>query len=251
MYAGMRINITALIILYSFNLLGIPKSKVLYQILQKLQWIKHACAHLIPQKSLTLEWREGGGMRTCILTESLGDMNAYYTLRCTALELSLAPALSPTHQCAKPHWDSRKASSFDVSHWRGKLKTPEVSFELAAHLLGTGQLQRRPLGPLCRLQSRRQNLDPGPTLAKPSPNPLLTQVVSERTTPAEWPSQSRISVSVLTQSIRVDVVGVANSGQVSCSLTCVPSFVTNTPCRCGWVAECLWATVSPYVKEGG
>lgn len=35
MYAGIRINIAALIILYTFNLLEIPKNKVLDQILLK------------------------------------------------------------------------------------------------------------------------------------------------------------------------------------------------------------------------
>ena len=42
MYAGLRTNITALIILYSLNLLGIPKSKVLYQILQKAS-VNYTC----------------------------------------------------------------------------------------------------------------------------------------------------------------------------------------------------------------
>lgn len=150
---------------------------------RKHQWIIYACADLIPLKSLTLEWREGGGMRICTLTKSLGDMNAYWILRCTTLEHRLAPDSSLTRQCAKPHWDSGKASSSEGSHWRGKLKAPEVSFKLAAQLLGTCQLQLRPLGPLCRLQSHRQDSDLEP-VAKPSPNSLLNQImVSERTTP--------------------------------------------------------------------
>lgn len=176
-------------------------------------------------------------------------MNASWILRCTTLEHRLAPAPSPTRPCAKPHWDSGKASPSDMSHWRGKLKALKVSFKLAAHLLGTCELQLRPLGPLCRLQSHRQDSDLGPT-AKPSPNSLLNQtMVSERTTPPEWPSQSQMSVSE--ESIGTYVMGKANSGQGSWRLTCIPSFVTNTPCRCGWVAECLWATDSPWVKDRG
>ena len=122
-------------------------------------------------------------------------MNASWILRCTTLEHRLAPASSPTGPCVKPHWDSGKASPSGMSHWRGKLKAPKVSFKLAAHLLGTCEMQLRPLGPLCRLQSHRQDSDLGPT-AKPSPNSLLNQrMVSERTTPPEWLSQSQMSAS--------------------------------------------------------
>lgn len=56
------------------------------------------------------------------------------------------PSFASNSPCAKPYWDSRNTSSFDVSHWRGEPKTTEVSFRLASHLLGTCQLQLRPLG---------------------------------------------------------------------------------------------------------
>lgn len=101
-------------------------------------------------------------------------MNASWILRCTTLEHRLAPASSPTRPCAKPHWDSGKASPSGMSHWRGKLKAPKVSFKLAAHLLGTCEMQLRPLGPLCRLQSHRQDSDLGPT-ANPPPTHRWTK----------------------------------------------------------------------------
>lgn len=63
---------------------------------------------LSPLKSTRAWVKRRGGMRICTLTKSLGDMNAYWILRCTTLEHRLVPDSSLTCQCAKPHWDSGK-----------------------------------------------------------------------------------------------------------------------------------------------
>lgn len=66
-----------------------------------------------------------------------------FEVHCSGMQA--CPGLTSNLPCAKTHWGSRNHSSSEVTPRRGTPETPEVSFELTAHILETCQLQLRPL----------------------------------------------------------------------------------------------------------
>lgn len=85
-------------------------------------------------------------------TYRMGICNSPAGLECTGnfkmpcSGMQACPNLLSSSPCGKVYRDSGKPSSSSVTHWRGKPKAPDVSLELAAHVLATCWLLWRPPG---------------------------------------------------------------------------------------------------------